>query len=75
MKDKATKKQAAFDVPEKNPDDAFLLCQRNYLKSNRSPILFNHQTPHKQAMTQANDLRFEPFLDISDWNGKYESKI
>ena len=63
-------------MPEKDPEDAFIKCTRNITKIH-GPLAFEKQTPHVTISNACptNEKRFEQVYDISDWNGKYKSKL
>ena len=66
-----------LDMPEPEPDDAKLQYQK---KSHiKGPLTFDKQRSKrallKDAVKHLNDRRFEVIHDISEWNGKFGSKI
>ena len=70
-------KEPLIDVPEKNPEDAFLRTTKNYFDNIHGPMAFDKQQPHalNLTVTDVNERRFEQIYDISEWNGKYNSVI
>ena len=76
QKIKGKKNKQIFDVPEKNPEDAFIKCTRNLTKIH-GPLPIEKQTPHVTISNACptNERRFEHFHAISEWNGKYNSMI
>ena len=66
-----------IDYPSETPDDPTLRF-KDYMS--RAPVPnFKKQrskaTLLNDAIKELNDSRFEVIHDISDWNGKYQSKI
>ena len=77
LKRKIQQKAQAYDEPVKDPEDAFTKTARDYLDTVHVGMEFGRQSPKRDISkdVQVNDRRFEPLYAISEWNGKYGSKI
>jgi len=66
-----------IDKPEEEPDDPKLAFSR-FMTKVKTPNA-NRQLSRSMLLNEAiaplNDSRFVPFKDISEWNGKYGSRI
>ena len=67
-----------IDVPDAEPEDAKLHYEK-FMRHIKGPLTFDKQRSKrsllKDAVKHLNDRRFEVIHDISEWNGKFGSKI